>query len=229
MPKRKQKETEAKPVVTTPLYAGFVIRFAAMVVDLAVVGVIQLILVVTVVGAFLAGIAFFVYSVLALVNLNNATLGKKLFGLKVVRKEPKITYGVAALREVVGKLISSAVLGLGYLWVIWDKEKQGWHDKIAGTHVVHVDGFGTGRKIAAWIVTILIVLLVVVGPIVAALAIVPWMIRTQTSPADLNNSIRQLQQIQKDNEQLQNSLEELKDLQKQLEASAAGLSEPDLK
>ena len=27
-------------------------------------------------------------------------------------------------------------LGLGYLWAIWDKQKQGWHDKMAGTVVV---------------------------------------------------------------------------------------------
>jgi uncharacterized RDD family membrane protein YckC len=24
----------------------------------------------------------------------------------------------------------------GFLWVIWDKRKQGWHDKIAGTVVI---------------------------------------------------------------------------------------------
>ena len=35
-----------------------------------------------------------------------------------------------------GKLISAIALCLGFLWIAWDREKQGWHDKIADTHVV---------------------------------------------------------------------------------------------
>ena len=34
------------------------------------------------------------------------------------------------------KLVSGAVLGLGYLWMLWDAEKQTWHDKVAKTYVV---------------------------------------------------------------------------------------------
>jgi uncharacterized RDD family membrane protein YckC len=26
---------------------------------------------------------------------------------------------------------------MGLLWIIWDKQKQGWHDKIAGTYVIY--------------------------------------------------------------------------------------------
>jgi uncharacterized RDD family membrane protein YckC len=32
--------------------------------------------------------------------------------------------------------ISGIVLLLGYAWVLIDKKRQGWHDKIAGTYVV---------------------------------------------------------------------------------------------
>jgi uncharacterized RDD family membrane protein YckC len=28
------------------------------------------------------------------------------------------------------------VLNLGFIWVAFDKRKQGWHDKIAGTVVI---------------------------------------------------------------------------------------------
>jgi len=35
-----------------------------------------------------------------------------------------------------GMEISGVVLFLGYLWILIDKKKQGWHDKIAGTYVV---------------------------------------------------------------------------------------------
>ena len=41
-----------------------------------------------------------------------------------------------ALRETVGKLVSALILLLGFLWILWDKDRQGWHDKIAGTLVV---------------------------------------------------------------------------------------------
>ena len=41
-----------------------------------------------------------------------------------------------ALREVIGKFVSGLVFYLGYFWIIWDKDQQGWHDKIANTLVV---------------------------------------------------------------------------------------------
>jgi len=36
----------------------------------------------------------------------------------------------------VGYFIAFLPVGLGFFWIIWDKRKQGWHDKIAGTVVV---------------------------------------------------------------------------------------------
>ncbi len=66
------------------------------------------------------------------------TPGKKLLGLRVVSKdESPITTGQALLR-LIGYSISGLFLSLGFLWAIWDGEKQGWHDKIAGTYVVKV-------------------------------------------------------------------------------------------
>ena len=40
------------------------------------------------------------------------------------------------LREVVGKAISALALLVGYLWIIWDHRKRGWHDYIGGTYVI---------------------------------------------------------------------------------------------
>jgi uncharacterized RDD family membrane protein YckC len=34
--------------------------------------------------------------------------------------------------------LSAVVAGLGFLWIAFDGDKQGWHDKIAGTVVVRV-------------------------------------------------------------------------------------------
>lgn len=65
------------------------------------------------------------------------TPGKMALRLKVIRTDGSpINYGRAALREVLGKFISSLLLGIGYLMVAFDSRKQGLHDKIADTYVI---------------------------------------------------------------------------------------------
>ena len=44
--------------------------------------------------------------------------------------------GRAALREIIGKLVSTVVILLGFFWIGWDRHKRGWHDHISGTYVV---------------------------------------------------------------------------------------------
>ncbi len=65
-------------------------------------------------------------------------LGKMIFKIKVVDSSTgeNLTWGKAILREFVGRFLSGIVLGLGYLWALWDKDKQSWHDKIAKSYVV---------------------------------------------------------------------------------------------
>lgn len=66
-----------------------------------------------------------------------ATIGKKVFGLKVVKPDGTPPgFGRALLRQTVGYWVSGAVFYLGFIWVALDEHKQGWHDKIAGTYVV---------------------------------------------------------------------------------------------
>jgi uncharacterized RDD family membrane protein YckC len=69
-------------------------------------------------------------------GITGQTLGKKLLGVRVVGPDggpPGILR--ALLRETVGRFLSVIVCCLGYFWILWDKEQQAWHDKIAGTHV----------------------------------------------------------------------------------------------
>ena len=49
-------------------------------------------------------------------------------------------------REIVGRVISTAGLLLGYFWALWDKEGQTWHDKIAGTTVVQLTKEAIARE-----------------------------------------------------------------------------------
>jgi len=64
------------------------------------------------------------------------TIGGIILNLKVVRLDDKpVTFAVALVRGLAAAL-SFVVAFLGFFWMIWDREKQGWHDKIAGTVVV---------------------------------------------------------------------------------------------
>jgi uncharacterized RDD family membrane protein YckC len=64
------------------------------------------------------------------------TPGKAILGLRIVRTDGgKLGLGKAIVR-LIGYAISGIVIYLGFLWILWDKEKQGWHDKIAGTYVI---------------------------------------------------------------------------------------------
>lgn len=75
------------------------------------------------------------------VGKSGQTLGKKALGIKVVgmKTMAPVGFGGAILREVLGKFVSGIIpFAIGYLWMLWDKDKQTLHDKIAGTIVIKV-------------------------------------------------------------------------------------------
>ena len=64
------------------------------------------------------------------------TLGKLLFGIKIVdRNGANLTLEKSVIR-LVGYLLCSLPFSLGFLWVAFDKKKQGIHDKMAESFVV---------------------------------------------------------------------------------------------
>ena len=66
------------------------------------------------------------------------TLGGIILRIRVVRLDGrKIDFPTALVRSL-GAFFGAAALGLGYFWAAWDEERQGWHDKLAGTVVVRV-------------------------------------------------------------------------------------------
>ena len=86
-------------------------------------------------GAYTVLSSFFYF--LPLTYFTRQTLGKKVVRIKVLSTDlNKASFGEVLTRETLGRLISSLVLELGFLWVAFDEKKQGWHDKIAGTVVV---------------------------------------------------------------------------------------------
>ena len=69
-----------------------------------------------------------------------ASPGKMICGLRIV-DEP--TGGGRSLWQCIGRyfmaLVGVPCVGIGYLWIVIDPRKQGWHDKIVRTLVVRRD------------------------------------------------------------------------------------------
>lgn len=78
------------------------------------------------------------YAVWALVLFSRGTTpGKLLLGMRVVKEDGNPAgFFTMLLREWIGKWISGFVIALGFLWILFDKENQGWHDKLMSTYVV---------------------------------------------------------------------------------------------
>ncbi len=118
------------PNVTLPR-AGFWIRAAALLIDLILIGVIfgplsagHLILP----GLAAYGAVMWKYK--------GTTIGGIVCGLRVVRLDDRPLDWPTTVVRALGCFLSLAVVGLGFVWVVFDSERQSWHDKIAGTVVV---------------------------------------------------------------------------------------------
>ncbi len=70
------------------------------------------------------------------------TIGKRAMSIRVVGMQTGQTIGYAgAFIRVIGKIVSSIACLLGYFWMLWDPEKQTWHDKFADSVVVPVSSY----------------------------------------------------------------------------------------
>jgi uncharacterized RDD family membrane protein YckC len=71
-------------------------------------------------------------------KLRGTTIGGIVFGLKVVRVDGRPIDWPTAIVRALSCFLSFVIVGLGFLWIIFDDDRQAWHDKIAGTVVVTV-------------------------------------------------------------------------------------------
>jgi uncharacterized RDD family membrane protein YckC len=76
------------------------------------------------------------YETILLAKWNGFTIGKKIMGIKVVTVSGGELDLLKAFIRSISKILSGIALCLGYLWMLWDKNSQTWHDKIAETYVV---------------------------------------------------------------------------------------------
>ena len=70
-------------------------------------------------------------------TLGGQTIGDYLVGVKIVRTDGGDIGFIRALIRWLGFLLCVLTLGVGFLWVIIDDRREGWHDKLARTCVVY--------------------------------------------------------------------------------------------
>jgi uncharacterized RDD family membrane protein YckC len=130
--------TGDRPRVVTSARAGFWRRFAAAFIDGILLGIVSGIL-----GAILDNtgsalgllvtIGYFTY----FHGSTGQTPGDAALSIRIVDKDTglPIGFGRAFVRWLVS-IVSALVFLLGYLWMLWDSEKQTWHDKAANDVVI---------------------------------------------------------------------------------------------
>ena len=111
--------------------AGFWVRLWASLLDAVLLGILM---------AFTGPIFFLLWAAyhIAMWIWKGTTIGGIVAGIKVLRVDGQpMSFSVAFVRSL-SSFFSAIVLFFGFFWAGWDREKQSWHDKIAGTIVVKV-------------------------------------------------------------------------------------------
>lgn len=118
--------------------ATFGQRFVGWIIDWVMLVIVSIILQLALktVGAILSILVQIAYSAYFEGTQNGQTIGKKVVGLQVVPKAGGPMDLNKGVIRAVGKIVSGIPCGLGYFWMLWDADKETWHDKIAGTTVV---------------------------------------------------------------------------------------------
>lgn len=140
------------------VYAGFFVRLTAFLVDMIIVNAALLVIRIPMwilslnsPDNVLVRDFIFQYSIVDIVcylltvlyftlltYYTGATLGKKLFQLRVVSAEDrKMTFFEVLYRESIGRFLSGVIMNLGYLLILAQKEHRGIHDLLADTSVIY--------------------------------------------------------------------------------------------
>jgi uncharacterized RDD family membrane protein YckC len=124
----------AASLAATAPRAGFWIRMAALLIDFVLIGIAVAMISSPHEVVLLALAAYGA----VMWKLRSTTIGGIICGLKVVRLDGRdLTWDTSIVRAL-SCFLSFVFAGLGFFWIAFDKERQGWHDKIAGTVVVRV-------------------------------------------------------------------------------------------
>ncbi len=136
-------------------YAGFWLRYLAAIFDGVIMNIVSFLLglalgfvwatavpeaknsiILPIISGVLGVLLYWGYFIY-FTNKQQATIGKKLLGLRVVAEDgSRLSLGKIIFRETIGKIISMVILGIGFFMVAFTAKKQGLHDKMAGSVVL---------------------------------------------------------------------------------------------
>ncbi len=74
-----------------------------------------------------------------LVGILGQTLGKRLLGIRVISSRGEAPGPVLGSLRFVAMGLSLAMVGLGWLWCIFDRERRALHDHLSSTYVIFND------------------------------------------------------------------------------------------
>ena len=135
-----------------PRYVGFWMRVFASIIDTLILVVFIGLIAFAVYGTqylrlhydgkttlfdFLVQVLLPALAVIVFWRYRGATPGKMLISARIVDAK---TLGTPSTGKLIGRyfayIVSTIPILLGFLWIAFDKRKQGWHDKLAGTVVI---------------------------------------------------------------------------------------------
>lgn len=125
--------------------AGFMVRLGAALVD----GLLLLFVSVLLSFALDPGLYTVISTLIGVVYYSaleggqrGQTLGKRVCNIRVIGIQDGRPIGIArGLVRYIGRFLSTLPIFLGYFWMLWDAEKQTWHDKLSSAVVVPTDAY----------------------------------------------------------------------------------------
>jgi uncharacterized RDD family membrane protein YckC len=163
-----QRMREGGQAIATRRYAGFWIRFVAVIIDSVILNVAMLIITIPLglmgagigagqveqlnrgdfagIGALIALYGVFILVVVALgisyevyfISTRGATLGKMAVGIKVIRADGGKVTLGLAFGRYFARIISGMILYIGFMMAGFDEQKRSLHDRICDTRVIYV-------------------------------------------------------------------------------------------
>lgn len=133
----------ATGAVATTEKIGFWVRVVAFIIDAIILAIVSSILTSIVFAGdqtrgsglnTLVGLAYTLYFWSSYGH--GQTVGNRVMKIRVVKTDGTELSLVEAFIRYIGLIVSFVCLFIGVIWVAFDANKQGWHDKIAKTYVV---------------------------------------------------------------------------------------------
>jgi uncharacterized RDD family membrane protein YckC len=137
-------QTRVSAPTVTNERAGFWRRFVASAIDGVLLNVVGSVIGAAAgmsmgasVGVMVVIVVLSIAYVAVLEGTSGQTIGKAAMSIRVVDADTGEPIGISrGVGRWFGRIVSTIPLYLGYLWMLWDRDKQTWHDKMASTVVV---------------------------------------------------------------------------------------------